>query len=292
MAETDPFGRDKSEDPLAEMGWATTDALPAGEAEIAAPEPPDRAAGRQQRATAPAPSRRPAPGRPPQYTHTRGTMVPGGIPGPRRRSRLGCAFAFVVLLFIGSIGAAVVPAVIDAIDEVEKTIDESSPEVPTPAERDDGPADRREREVKPKRPPSGLSGASMLRRGNLSPALGRLQRLTKTGRVRLIRIDARNVIVQVARGGGTVLAQATWDGKTSVLSRSPGGGGGTTFSWSQIDASAPNRVVRAVTRGRKTSSFDYLALIDAAGLRWSAFLKGGGGTFSAAPDGSGVSKVG
>ena len=131
----------------------------------------------------------------------------------------------------------------------------------------------------------------MLRRGNLSPAIDRLRQLTKSSRVRLIRIDARNVIVQTALSGGrTRLAQANWKGEASVLSTSPGGGG-TSFSWSQINLSAPNRVVRAATRGRRPSTFDYIVLIDAAGLRWSAFLKNNRGTFQANLDGTGVRKI-
>ena len=110
--------------------------------------------------------------------------------------------------------------------------------------------------------------------------------------MRLLRVDAQRVVVQTATGnGGTKLAQATWDGEVQLLSTSAGGGG-ATFAWSRVDPSAPNRIARAMTRGRKATAFDYAVLIDAAGLRWSAFLKGGGGTFQAEPNGSGVNKIG
>ena len=92
-------------------------------------------------------------------------------------------------------------------------------------------------------------------------------------------------------GDRSRVARATWNGGGEVLSTSPGGGGGTSFAWSRIDPSAPQRVVRAATRGRGARAIDYLVMTDASGLRWSAFLKGGG-TFSAAPDGSAVSRVG
>jgi hypothetical protein len=84
MAETDPFGRVRGEDPLAAMGW-TGDATAepdAGPAELAPPE------GR-----------------------------------PRRRARrgrrgVGCAFALLVLLFIASVATVVVVTAVDTADEV------------------------------------------------------------------------------------------------------------------------------------------------------------------------------
>lgn len=275
MAETDPFGRPKSEDPLAEMGWESTPSASATP-EVAPPEAPDRAA--QGPRVPPPPSR---------YRPTARGASSGGVPG-RGIRRMGCVFALVVLGIIGGISALVIPAIIGAVDEVEKSIDDATPSIPedTPGER------RREGRERSAKPPNGLGAKSMLRRGNLAPAIRKLQRVTKSSRVRLIRIDARNVIVQAALPGGrTRLAQATWRGDASVLSTSTGGGG-TTFAWSQIDPSAPNRIARAATRGRSSSNFDYLVLIDAAGLRWSAFLKNGRGTFQAQPDGSNVSKVG
>lgn len=285
MAETDPFGRPKSEDPLAEMGWSDQPAPvsdpviaeASSSPEIAPPQAPDR--------TGP-----PAP--PSRYRPMGGASVPGGLSGAGRTAgRLGCLFALVVLGLLGGIGALVVPAVMDAIDEVEEAVEDATPTIP---ERErGGRAERRQGRERAARPPRGLQAASMLRRGNLAPAIRRLQRITKSSRVRLIRIDAQNVIVQTALSGGrTRLAQATWKGEASVLSTSPGGGGGSTFSWSQVDLSAPNRIVRAATRGRSSSTFDYLVMIDAAGLRWSAFLKDNRGSFQAQPDGSGVRKIG
>ena len=199
---------------------------------------------------------------------------------------IGCgAFVVIVLAVIGAIAAIVIPAVVDVVDEVEDSI-------PTIPDNPREPGGREPGDRKAERPPNGLERTSLLRRGNLSPALKRLQRVTKSSQVRLLRVDAQRVVVQTAApGGGTKLAQATWDGDVQLLSTSPGGGG-TTFPWSRVDPSAPNRIVRAATRGRRAASFDYAVLIDAAGLRWSAFLKGGRGTFQAEPDGRGVNKVG
>jgi hypothetical protein len=195
-----------------------------------------------------------------------------------------------LLIGIAAIGAFAIPAIIDAVDSVEKSIDDATPDVSTPSDR---PGARDGKPRKAARPPQGLQRASLLRRGNLAPALARLKRMTGSSRVQLVRLDAQRIIVTVALGGSrTRLAQATWDGQATVLSTSPSGATGRTFTWSQINASAPNRIVRAATRGRGAKAFDYVVLIDAAGLRWSAFLKNGRGTFQAQPDGSGVIKVG
>jgi hypothetical protein len=272
MAEIDPFGRAADEDPIADMGWSTTGVTTMPQAaDVAAPDRPDHAARRALRTgDHPAPT--------------------AGIPGDkRRRGNAGCAFAVVVLGFIVAVSAVVVPTALESVDEVRDAIP-TVPAIPTPAEPS-RPSDR-ERPAKPSRPPRGLERASLLRRGNLVPALRRLRRATKASRVHLIRIDAETALVTVPVGRDrTRVAQATWDDEANVLSTSPGRGGGTSFTWSQIDASAPNRIVRAATRGRSSRSFDYLVLLDSSGLRWSAFLKGGG-IYSAAPDGSAVTRVG
>jgi len=164
--------------------------------------------------------------------------------------------------------------------------------LPRPVDEDPrgGGTDRGEGDAQ--RPPSGLSRRSMLRRGNLAPALRGLRDVTASTGVRLIRVDAENVIVQaVGAGGRTVLAQARWDGEPEVLSRTSTGAG-SVFAWSRIDPSAPNRIVRAATRGRRASAFDYLVLIDAVELQWSAFLKNGAGSFTGSLDGRTVRALG
>jgi hypothetical protein len=288
MADTDPFGRVKGEDPLKDMGWAAgeTAAAHTVPTEVTSAEAPD-AAVRRQAGELPS------------------GAAPSGVPGRRRRSsNVGCAFSVVVLGFIVAVFAVVVPAAIEGIDSAD--VEETRPadegggaqgrdgsDGTGGAEERDGSEGDEERPARPARPPRGLERASLLRRGNLAPALRRLRRLTKSSRVDLIRIDAQSIVVTVPLSGGrTRLARATWDGEGEVVSTSPGGGGRGSYPWSAIDPSAPNRIVRAATRGRSSSSFDYLVLIDAAGLRWSAFLKRGGGTFSASPDGSAVSRIG
>jgi hypothetical protein len=271
MADTDPFGRAKNEDPLAEMGWSTsgTVAPGSGTADVAAPEQADRAAHRAHARLPQAP--------------------PSGMPGdrPRRRRNAGCAVAVVAVAFVVAIGAVVVGAIVDAVEEGEEQIERVLPRPVEPG-GDRGDAERE------RRPPRGLERASLLRRGNLAPALARLRRMSGPSRVQLIRLDAESLLVTAVLGGGrTRVARATWDGEASVLSTSPGGGG-LTLPWSQVDASAPNRIVRAATRGRSSRAFDYVVLTRTQGLGivWSGFLRRGDGVFSASADGREVRKVG
>lgn len=287
MADTDPFGREKDEDPLAEMGWTSSGGPgpQSGPAEVVAAERPDQAARRRQaadraaarlaagseRAAARLGASRPAERAP--------TLA--GIPGVprRRRGGLGCAFAVLVLLFVGSVGAVVFFAVGDVVEEVDDLI----PTLPAPSEQPQ-PSTRN--------PPAGLERRSLLRGENFGRALRRLERMTNAPRVRFVRLDASALLVQTATAGGqSQLARATWDGETRVVATSPGGAG-TGFPWSRIDRAAPGRIVRAATRGRRTSSFDYLVLMSFQELQWSAFLRNGAGRYTAAPDGRRVRRVG
>jgi hypothetical protein len=275
MEERDPFGRDKDEDPLAEMGWSSgerTDPL-AGPADIATPELPDEAVRAQaaEPATAPpgaAPPRAPAPRRPVE------PGAPQRLPTPARRRGLagfGCVFSLVVLTFIIGIGAIVVSAVIEAVDD---EIDSVLPR-PVPPE---GEA------------PQGLERGSLLRRRNLAPALDRLHSLAESAGVRFLRVAPDRIEIMVALNGGrSRLLQARWDGSARVISTSPGGGG-DIFRWPRINPSAPRRIVTATT-GDRPQRFDYAVLSTAGGLRWAAFLKDGTG-FTATPDGRRVTPLG
>jgi hypothetical protein len=275
MADTDPFGRDKDEDPLASMGWSTAGTVKpqSGPADIAPPVTPDVTAPRAPDPTGHGPKWKR------QWRFDRGA-------GAKRTPARGCATAIFVVLFLGIAASVVVPIAIevgDSVDEIER-IDPRAPDPPsTPGDRRD-----RDRERGPSRAPRGLEAASMLRRGNLAPALRRLQRLTRSRQVTLVRIDAEDVIVKaLSRDGRARFAQATWEGEASILSSSPRGGD-TYFPWSRVDPSAPNRLVRTATRGRSSRAIDYVVLIDPAGplgLQWTGFVKGGGDPVAAGPDG-------
>ena len=263
MPETDPFGRAKGDDPLADMGWSASQSLgtESGPVEVAPPETPDRAARREQQRVA---------------------ASPAGIPGERRRRRTnaGCAFAVVVVGFIVTVFGIVIAAGINAIEEGAEDIERVLPTVPGPA----GDAGE---------PPRGLAARSVLRRDNLAPALRRLERVTGSDRLQLVRVDATRVLVTAALSGGRLrVAHADWQGDARVLSTAPAGGGQPSFRWSQIDPAAPERIVRFATRRRRASAFDYAVLTRSTGLgfSWTAFLRNGA-RFTASPDGRDVNRA-
>ena len=74
-----------------------------------------------------------------------------------------------------------------------------------------------------------------------------------------------------------------------VIATTPGGGG-DTYPWSAINASAPRRIVSKATSGRP-SRMDYMVLSNAIDLQWQVFLKNGA-HYTASPDGRNVTRVG
>lgn len=219
--------------------------------------------------------------------------VPGGEP-PRRGPVILAAIIALAVLGGAVAGAAVllagggedddVPAAATAVTAVAPV-----PETPRDPERKpDTPAAASPATPEPEEPaatvpaeaPRGLQRGSLLRRANFTVALRRLRAQAK-GRPRNVRVEAERIDMQVVlRDGRLRSAQARWDGEIRVISTtSTPIGALPTFSWSAIDRGAPQRIVRSATgRARKpASAFNYAVLLDAAGLRWSAFLKTGEG---------------
>jgi hypothetical protein len=259
VGDSDAFGRDPEEDPLADMGWQT-----------------EKTSARTQPTETEETSTRPGPVGTERYEHRASST-------DRRGPGAGCAVSGVVALVIAVfVLALVVLFVIGSIEGIEES--GRAPQ-PVPAADQAPSAD----------PPRGLERGSLLLRGNLSPALRRLEQRTG-GRLRFVRVAADRVDVQaVMRDDRLRAAQATWDGETRVLTtvRAPGISAAPDFAWSRVDASAPRRLAAAVTRraGRAATSFDYAVLSSAGGLGWAAFLKGGSG-FTARADGSGLTRIG
>jgi hypothetical protein len=253
MAPQDAFGRELDEDVLGSMGWnAPGDAVTSS---ATAPAPPATTL------TPPA-SRTP-------FSPTPLRSMPGGAPRSGHTGAIAALFGLVVLgavvwFVVGVVGTIHAPSI--------KLPDISTPKIGQSA-----------------KPPTGLSEKSLLRRGNLSPALRELQDKLG-GRVRLLRIEAERVDVEVVGAGGRMTnAQYRWDADSpSIISQTSGGTGVQTFAWSQINASAPARLVRAT--GRPTD-FNYAVLLDAAGLRWSGYTTGGKG-YLADDNGRAVKPIG
>lgn len=219
-----------------------------------------------------------------------------GVPGARPPRRTGPILVglIVVLVILGLAGALVYLSSGEDTDEPASAQTATRPQPErevTEAEPDPEPARTAAPEpakpAAPPRPPTGLQRGSLLRRANLALALRRLRAEAK-GRPRNVRVAAERVDVQVVlRDGRLRSAQAAWDGEVRVLSTTPTPIGGLdSFTWAQIDAGAPQRIVRSATgRARRpASAFDYTVFLDIGGGQWSAFLKGGQ-AFVATPGG-------
>ena len=226
--------------------------------------------------------------------------VPGGRP-PRRPLAILVAVALIGVL--GTVSAATVLMLADRGDTDPAVPTAATPVAPVPAAEPDpepAPAAAPEQPARPApaaaeppvpaepaEPPRGLQPGSLLRRANFTVALRRLRAGAK-GEPRTLRVAAERIDVQVVlRDGRLRSAQVSWDGEVRVLSTTPTPIGGLRgYPWSAIDRGAPQRLARGATgRARRpASSFDYAVLLDAAGLRWSAFVKNGP-AFTAAPSG-------
>lgn len=227
-----------------------------------------------------------------------GTSSPSGMPGdepPRRWPAIVAVLVAVALIGAVAAGGALLLAGSTADEEADDpapaVAEAPVPETPADPERPAAPQRPAEPEppaaAQPARPPRGLQPGSLLRRANFTVALRRLRAEAK-GEPRNLRVEAERVDVQVVlRDGRLRSAQARWDGEVRVLSTTPTPVGGLRgFPWSAVDRGAPQRLVRSATgRARRpATSFNYAVLLDAAGLRWSAFLKSGA-AFIAAPSG-------
>ena len=256
VAEKDAFGRAHGEDPLAAMGWDDPGtAVETGPVTTAAPPTHERALD----------------------------LAPGAVPGAPRRPRIlrAVVVTLVAVAFLGGIAALAVPRIVDAV----QSIDDELGDQPFLPQGDDAPDAT---------PPAGLQRESLVLGGNLVPALRRLQARSGASRVRLLRIAPDRIDAQVVTAERRMrMVQHRYTGETQVLSdtSSPGVASQATFSWSQIDASAPRRIVRRAVRGKSSRELSYLVLLDAGGLRWSAFLSSGAG-FTAGADGRGVRRIG
>ena len=263
----DAFGREQDEDALESMGWGSSGEVTPAPAPEPAPNP-----FQEQTATITPPSvPAPTPMTPTTPTATPGPVfqstwspptmrVPDMTSSPRRRGGgVAALFGIVVL-------AAVVFAVIGIAG---KTSSIHLPKIPKPDIGTPGGSSPS--------PPKGLEAKSLLRRGNLSPALKKIEDKVG-GKPRMLRIEAGRIDMQVLAGGKLVNVQYQWDaGSPNVLSSTPMPTALPTFSWSQINASAPARLVRGTTSAGNAGNFNYAVLIQAAGLRWTAFTQSGRG---------------
>jgi hypothetical protein len=240
MGERDPFGREHGEDPLAGMGWRVpTETAPA--AAEAAPA-----------AAVETPSPDPEPADPRAW-----------VPAPARRGRrtgLRAASLVIRLAIIVAVGVVVAGGLVRVGGSIDDAIDRVQPLQVDP-------------ESAP--PPVGLDRESYLRSENLRGALARLRGEGRVQSVRLApdRIDAR--LVSTKR-------RVVWNFRAGQDPRRVVGAPyydfETTIALSQIDPTAPARLVRVAARRAHLSvdDVDYLYIQRNVGrARWVLYFKGG-----------------
>lgn len=126
-------------------------------------------------------------------------------------------------------------------------------------------------------PPRGLEGASLLAPRRFDAVLRTAR--ANGGRLTLLRLAPARADLQLLRaGGGLDLLQLRAGGGRSRVRSPTGGTGSKAIILSTIDRHAPARLVRAAAHrlGRRTTSVDYLVLLDVAGgPMWAAYFTGG-----------------
>jgi hypothetical protein len=269
VPEYDAFGREIGENTLSGLGGDTPAAPPRVEPE---PAPAPTAADGWSETTVP----RPEPERPPEPPQVTFSIPEGApvtvVPGVRKRrgGGLGCLVGLVIL---GAVVAGPIIAVVsivgsasDAIDGVTDALDPERlnlPDAPVP----DPPA-----------PPTGITGRSMLAKGNVAGALGQLGQagFTKVVDVTIWpdRFDAETV-----KGGKARDFVIHVEGGVARGDPGPANPARGSFPIAALDPAAPARLVRnSVKRYRvREQGIDYVIAgrgFD-GGQVWRAYFKNG-----------------
>jgi hypothetical protein len=261
VTERDAFGNPIGDD---RPTWTNGD--PLGEAEAVGTAPAPAAAAPPivvGAGTVPTP-RAPRPPRPPRRARRRVIGGLGGLIG--------------LLLFLGPFlvgGWFVYRTIHDTVDHTTNVLRDLSDATTTVG--GSGSSDDDDGDHRTTTPPRGLGRHSLLAPTAVNELLRKV-RANPGGKLQLLRLAPDRANLQLTRPGGMSLVQLGWDGSRTLV-RTPGAGPGSTpLTFSKIDRHAPQRLVRAAAHrlGRKTTSIDYLVLIDVLdGPRWSAYFTGG-----------------
>lgn len=289
MPEYDAFGREIGEDTHSGLGGSDADsksrARPADEwtaeqlasasaAEAPAAPPPVPVTALQPGSPLQPqqPQAQPPPHQQQQRIQSPSFNVPvSGISMPRRRrSGVGCLVGLVVLAGVIAIPVFAVISLVgdatDTIDSVTGTIDSLDPGAPD----EDEPG-------QPARPPTGIAGTSMVARPHVVRAVRRIER-AGIGRIWQFRLAPERLDVVTVKGSRLRTAQINYKGDFTRGPDTPGGAGARPIAFSDIDAAAPARLVRASKRyGVRPKQINYLVLsnLPGIGVRWVAYFKNG-----------------
>ena len=285
MAELDPFGRKKGEDPLAALGWS-------GSEDTAAVEP--EAAAGSDRTDEPlagltAEPERPSPSRPPRE------------PRARRRERQETkrvqfgpgrfVSGLITLGIVVALGGAAISALVSSgVDKVERFVDDfTTPQASPPPASSETPSGREQpaldpepappAQAAPSANPRGVGRGSLLRPFAFGAAIKRLRnggygRLTNL-RVAPERIDA----ILLTKGGALRNVQIVPGGAVRQLGTATGGFRGVpTMSLAGINSGAPQRLTRSAAErlGVPASRVNYLVYTQFGGVaQWNVYFTGG-----------------
>jgi hypothetical protein len=190
----------------------------------------------------------------------------------RRRSGVGCLVGLVILLAIVAVPIIAIVSVVgsaeDTFDDITGVFD-SAPDV-EPAIP--------EAPVAPAKPPSGLTGASMIAPANFGKALKRLEQ-TGPGRIMTIRLSPDRVDAELVKGSRQRNAVVNFEGELTRGTARRGVPAFATVAFSELDRSAPARLVRASAARFhvREKGINYLVLssFPGEGHHWVAYFKNG-----------------
>jgi len=263
MGERDAFGREKSENTLADMGWSSGSSPQISAEPVPAVERPATPPSAMEAGAA---------------TTVTDAFRSSGLPRvQRRRVRPGRFIGLVIVLAIAGAGFLAVGSVVEtgreALDDFQGAVRDATVNVaPTPAAP----------------PPTGVEGGSLLRPAALKAALDKMP----AGSIVSLRVAPERIDAQVIVDGQMHVVQVTSSGEVSDV--------GTPASVPElaklrVDAAAPSRIARTAARraGRDPSAVDYLVLMNLGGKReWQLFFKDDGLHYSASANGRKVRRVG
>ena len=158
----------------------------------------------------------------------------------------------------------------DTFDEITGVID-SSPDIDSVIAPDAPEA--------PAKPPTGLGGASMVSQANFGKGLKRLAQEVP-GKITFIRLSPDRIDAQFVKGSKQRSAQVNFEGELVRGPATASGGNLGGIVASDIDRSAPARLVRgsAARFNVREKGINYLVLSPdpiAGGQRWIAYFKNG-----------------
>jgi hypothetical protein len=282
MADLDPFGRKKGEDPLASLGWSGS-ADTSAEPEVAADD------GRAAEPLTGLPAEPERPPRPPREPRPRRERRPTqGAPQFRPGRAVRGLVLLAIVVAVG--GSAIASLVGSGVDKAERFLEDfTTPQAAPPPASSEIPSGREPSAVDPEpatparsAPPAiprGVGRGSLLRPFAFGAAIKRLRnggygRLTNL-RVAPERIDA----ALLTKGGALRHVQIVPGGDLRQLGSATSGFSGVpTMSLAGIDAGAPQRLTRSAAErlGVGPSRVNYLVYTQFAGTaQWNVYFTAG-----------------